>query len=175
MGGSTAVIESCNFLSNHAVNGGAMYVNQQEHVSVHSTSLLRNVASDTGGALVISDGTEVMINNITCVGNQGPNGGGCMNVGYVTLTLNNSDISENFGNNYGAGVSAGNSRIQVGAKFTNETRLLLLNANFYCKFHKIDSFSIADTTSFSTNKDSFISLVQSYIPFRKNSCNIKKY
>ena len=125
-GYSTAVIETCHFLSNHAVEGGAVYVNNPEHISVVSTSLMRNVASDTGGAIAISNGTDVTINNITCVGNQGPNGGGCVRVESVTLTLNKSDISENFANDFGAGVLASFSRIQVSVSLTNETRYVLL-------------------------------------------------
>ena len=58
-----------------------------------STSLLRNLASSTGGALSINNGTDVIINNITCIGNQGLNGGGCLVTDSVTLTLNNSNIS----------------------------------------------------------------------------------
>ena len=100
---STAVIGRCHFLSNHAVEGGAVSIDQPEHVSVHSTVLLRNVALDQGGAIGIINGTDVTINNITCVGNQGPNGGGCLYVAYVTLTLNNSDISKTIANLQGAG------------------------------------------------------------------------
>ena len=49
-GFSTTVVESSHFLSNHAVDGGALCGNDPEHVSVHNTSLLGNVASSTGGA-----------------------------------------------------------------------------------------------------------------------------
>ena len=119
---STAIIESCQFLSNYAISGWAVDVNYPKHFSVLSTFLLRNVASYMGGAISISNGANVIINNITCVGNQGQNGGGCMNVDSVTLILNNSEIRQNFANGFGAGVCAVYSRIQVCAKLTNETR-----------------------------------------------------
>ena len=131
---STAVIKDCHFMSNHAVGGGAVSINDPEHFSMHSTSLLRNVASNTGGAVSISNGTGIIINNITCIGNQGPYGGGCLEIASVTLTLNNSDISENFANIFGAGVSEANSRIQVGVGLN-----MLLNANLYSKCHTYGS------------------------------------
>ena len=112
-GYSTAVIESCHFLLNYAVSGGAFNIDGPEHVSVHDTSLLRNVASVSGGAISISNGNDIIINNITCIGNQGLNQGGCLVIDSVTLTLNNSDISKNFVNELGAGVIASHSRIQV--------------------------------------------------------------
>ena len=113
---SRAVIEYCYFLSNQAMNGqgGAMALNNLEHVSVRGTLLLRNVASDSGGAVSITNGPYVTMNNITCIGNQSPNGGGCLYIDSVTLTLNNSDISENVGLHMGAGILASDSRIQVG-------------------------------------------------------------
>ena len=126
---SAAIIESCHFLSNHAVGGGALYVSNPEHLSLHRTSLLRNVASSKGGAVSINNGADVIINNITCVDNQGLNGGGCIDVESVTLTLNNSNISENFANVFGAGVTALYSRMQVCAKLTNDTIFRLLNVN----------------------------------------------
>ena len=150
-GYSTAVIESCHFQSNHAVRGGAVGVNQPEHLSVLSTSLLRNVASD-GGAIAIGNGADVIINNITCVGNHGLDGGGCLNVDSVTLTLNNSDISENFGHDYGAGVTAVHSEIQVCAKLTNETIFMLLNANFQSNYHKCYSLFLLGIHIFSNSK-----------------------
>ena len=112
---SAAIIESCHFLSNHAVTGGAVDINSPKQVSVLSTLLLRNIASDKGGAMSISNGADVIINNITCIGNQGPSGGGCLYIDSGTLTLNNSDISENFAYTFGTGVDALYSRIQVGA------------------------------------------------------------
>ena len=129
----------------------------EKHVSVHSTSFLRNAASHTGGAISISNGNDVIINNITCVGNQG---GGCLIINYVTLTLNYSDISENIG----GGVNAGNSRIQVGAKLTNETRLFSLNANFYCKFINVAASFIPSIIIFSAKKDGFIFFVLMLFP-----------
>ena len=154
-GYSTAVIESCHFLSNHAVSGGAVSVNQPEHVSVLSTLLLRNIASETGGAISISNGTDVIINNITCVGNQGPNGGGCLYLESVTLTLKNNDISENSANQFGAGVTTQNSRIQVGISLSNETTYIRY---FYCKYHRCGSLFLPGVPIFSVMKDNFVSL-----------------
>ena len=107
---STTVIENCHFLSNNALtSGGAINLNNPEHVSMSYTSFLRNVASDTGGAISIRAGT-VTIDNIGCVGNQVPGGGGCLMIDSATLTLNNSYIGENDD----VGVYASDSRIQVG-------------------------------------------------------------
>ena len=149
-----------------------MDITNSEHVSVHSTSLLRNVASNTGGAIFISNGTVVIINNITCVGNQGLNGGGCLNIQYVTLTLNNSDISENFGHYYAAGIVVVYSRIQVGEKLTNETRFMLINVNFYCKCLKCDSLLFIWNPHFQYNQGNFlISLTQSHVL----SCKLRDF
>ena len=150
---SAAVIETCHFLSNHAVDSGAVNINNPEHVSVHSTSFLRNVASDRGGAISISNGTDLIINNITCVGNQDLNGGGCLYVAYVTLTLNNSDISENSANQFAAGVYAAYSRIQVSVELTNETRYVTSTVNIT----NVTAF-FTRCPIFSTIKDNFISL-----------------
>ena len=129
---STTVIESCHFLSNNAETGGAVDVSEPEHVSVSvlSTSFLRNVASAAGGAISISDGTDVIIDNITCIDNQSPGNGGCLVVYSAILTLTNSDISENFGRDLGAGVTITDSKIQVGAEHSYEISALLLNVNF---------------------------------------------
>ena len=129
-----------------------MSVNDPKHVSVLSTVLLSNVASSTGGAISISNGTDVIINNITCVGNQGPNGGGCLYVADVKLTLNNSDISENSANHFGAGVYVGYSRIQVGVRLTNETRYMCY---FYCKYHKCGSIFYTRCPHFQYNEGQF--------------------
>ena len=113
---STAVIASCRFLLNHAVtgSGGAVQLNNPEYVSVRDTLFLRNVASDSGGAIEISGGT-VTIDNITCIRNRVSVQGGCLDIDSVTLTLNNSEISENDVEiQYGLGVSITDSRIQVG-------------------------------------------------------------
>ena len=56
--------------------------------------------------------------------NQSPRGG-CMYIQTVILTLNNSDISENFGYDMGAGILADYSRIQVGSGFSNQGKGLL--------------------------------------------------
>ena len=113
--GSTIAIESCLFLANHALtgSGGAVDLNDPEHVSIRDTLFLRSVASGDGGAIEISGGT-VTIDNITCVGNHAAGYGGCLIIDTTTLTLNNSDISENVGQDSGDGVVALYSRIQVG-------------------------------------------------------------
>ena len=53
------------------------------------------------------------MNNITCVGNRAPQGGGCLSIESVTLTLTNSGISENIVQHAGTGIYAQHSRIQV--------------------------------------------------------------
>ena len=103
---------SCHFLLNHGTQGGAITLNNPEQAFLRDTLFLRNVASGDGGAIRIIGGTDIIINNITCVGNQAPSGG-CLNLDSVTLTLNNSEISENVAGDVGAGVFASNSRIQV--------------------------------------------------------------
>ena len=115
---STVVIESCHFLSNHALNGagGGVILNNPEYASLRDTFFLRNVASDRGGAIAIGGGT-VLIDNITCVGNRDVSGtgGGCLSTEHVTLTLTNSEISENIDEHeFGGGLSDAYSRIQVG-------------------------------------------------------------
>ena len=101
-------------MSNQAMTGGALTLNNPEHVSVGDTSLLGNLASFSGGAITINDGNNVAMNNITCIGNRSPGDGGCLYIDSVTLTLNNSDINENIGQRMGAGIFASDSRIQVG-------------------------------------------------------------
>ena len=110
-GSSTVIIEGCNFLKNHAATGGAIDVENAKHVSVKETMFLKNVASDSG-AVSIFYGNDVTIDNITCVGNHALGTGGCLTIISVTLTLSNSNISENVGK-YGVGVSTTDSRLQV--------------------------------------------------------------
>ena len=112
---ATTVITNCNFLANQAGggSGGAIILNILEHTSIKGTSFLRNVASNAGGAITISAGTNVTIDNITCIGNHAVGFGGCLNINSVILTLSNSEISENVGYELGAGVSGSYSEIQV--------------------------------------------------------------
>ena len=92
--------------------------------------MLRNVATNRGGAVAINGATNAIIDNITCVGNQSPRGG-CLFITSVVLTLIKSDISENFGHQYAAGIAADYSRIQVGSGLLNETRFVnSFNPNF---------------------------------------------
>ena len=110
---STATLQRCQFQSNNAVKGGAINLNMPNLITISSTLLLKNVASNKGGAIGINDGTNLfIITNITCVGNQAPQGG-CLDIKSVTLTLNNSVISMNSGHQLGAGIAATDSRIQV--------------------------------------------------------------
>ena len=127
MGYSTAVIEICHFLSNHADIGGAIMINDLDYLYLRGTVLMRNMASKRGGAITINGVTNALINNITCVGNRSPRGG-CLFILSVVLTITKSDISENFGHQYAAGIAADSSRIQVGPGFLNKTRVTSLNA-----------------------------------------------
>ena len=107
----------CCFMSNNALidSGGAINLNNQENTSIRNTFFLRNMASADGGAIEISGGT-VTIDNVTCIGNQVLGNGGCLDIYYVILTVNNSDISENVAEHlYGLGIRATHSRIQVGS------------------------------------------------------------
>ena len=116
-GYSTVVIESCDFLTNHALtgSGGAMNINNPEHLSVRDTLLLKNVASGDGGALEITHGINTgTVDSITCVGNRAVGDGGCLNIDSVMLTMTNSNISENIAENTAAGVNGLSSSIQVG-------------------------------------------------------------
>ena len=110
-GHSTTVIESCSFMANHAASGGALDVDNMEHISIKRTMLLKNVASENGGAIAIPDRTNGTIDNITCVGNKA-GFGGCLFINSAKLTLNNSDISENIAQD-GAAITVQYSRIQV--------------------------------------------------------------
>ena len=117
-GHSTVVIKSCQFLANHAWGGpgGALELNNQDRLSIRHTLFLRNVASADGGAVSVYGGA-ITIDNITCVGNQAVGFGGCLSITSVTLTLSNSNISQNIVEHqllYGLGVWASDSRIQVG-------------------------------------------------------------
>ena len=53
-----------------AGSGGALELDNPEHASIRDTFFLRNVASSTGGAIEIIGGTDIIIDNMTCVGNQ---------------------------------------------------------------------------------------------------------
>ena len=96
---SSLKIENTDFTNNNGTVGGAIHIedateqfNNPEYVFSNNTFFLRNVA--------LGDGTDVIIDNITCVGNRGLQGG-CLNIDSVTLTLNNSEISENVADRYG--------------------------------------------------------------------------
>ena len=123
-GGATAKIESCRFLGNHARSGGAVNFISTPHPLLKATFFFKNVASNRGGAITLNQATNAIIDNITCVSNQSPRGG-CMYIQTVILTLNNSDISENFGYDIGAGILADYSRIQVGSGLPNKGKGLL--------------------------------------------------
>ena len=110
---STATILGCHFQSNSAVRGGAMIFIHPQNISMNGTFFLRNVASYDGGAIAVNIGNDVIINYIRCVGNRGAVGG-CMSISSTTITLNNSDISENYGDPYAAGIEVMDSRMQVG-------------------------------------------------------------
>ena len=124
-GYSSAVIESCHFLSNHAGSGGALEADNVKCLSIRGTLLLKNVASSLGGAITIGDTNNVTINNITCVGNQGANGG-CLYIDTATLTLSNSEISDNVGQ-YDASVTGLDSTMQVSSVIFSLTLFTLLN------------------------------------------------
>ena len=114
---SIATIQSCQFQSNKAVRGGAMLIDHPKNISINSTFLLRSVASYDGGAITVEDGTVIM-SFIRCVGNRGAIGG-CMSIGSSIITLNNSDISENYGDRAAAAIEVTDSRMQVGALLTH--------------------------------------------------------
>ena len=96
------------------IKGGAVQHNNPEHVSMNNTLFLRSVVSGDSDTMPINGGT-VTINSIKCVGNHATRGGGCLFIDSVTLTLSDSEISENVAvHGFGAGVFASYSRIQVG-------------------------------------------------------------
>ena len=113
---SKATIEDCHFLSNKAVrdSGGAISLISSGPISMSGTLLLNNWASVEGGAVAIIEGFNVIINNITCVGNRATSGG-CLYAGFALLTLNKCYINGNSGS--GGGITAWSSRIQVGPRF----------------------------------------------------------
>ena len=110
---STATILGCHFQSNNAVRGGAMIFIHPQNMTMNATLFLRNMASYDGGAIAVNIGNDVIMNYIRCVGNRGAVGG-CMSISSTTITLNNSDISENCGDPYAAGIAVVDSRMQVG-------------------------------------------------------------
>ena len=117
---SAAVIECCHLLSNQAIHGGAVNLNNPKIVFLLETSFLRNEASNRSGAVAINDGTNVTINNITCIGNQSPRGG-CLQIQSVTLILHNSNITDNFGLQYASGIAAYDSKLQVSRSILRST------------------------------------------------------
>ena len=105
--------ENTDFINNNGSEGGAINIesgavqfNNPEYVSLNNTFSLRNVELGTG--------TDVIIDNITCVGNHATGDGGCLYINTATLTLNNSNISQNGADEYGSAIHASKSRIQVG-------------------------------------------------------------
>ena len=112
---ASAVIENCYFLANRAWSGsgGAIILHLLGQTSIRGTFFLRNEASNAGGAIAIIVGTTVIIDNITCVRNSAAGDGGCLVIYSVTLTLSNSEISENVGHGFGASVGGTNSKLQV--------------------------------------------------------------
>ena len=110
---STATIIGCHFQSNNAVTGGAIIIIHPQNMTMNGTLFLRNMASYDGGAIAVFNGNDVIMNYIRCVGNRGALGG-CMFISSTIVTLNNSDISENCGDPYAAGIKVADSRIQVG-------------------------------------------------------------
>ena len=122
---STGVIEICHFMSNRAVQGGALQADDVKFLSIRGTLLLKNVALSVGGTITIGAATNVTINNIRCVQNHAGQGV-CLSIDSVKLTLENSEISENL-RQYDASVTATNLRIQVSLGIFSLTLFTLLN------------------------------------------------
>ena len=110
-----AYIENCLFLSNRARYGGAVVLSNPRYVSLTGTVFEENIASKSGGAVgikFVNGQTNVIVDNITCIGNEASSGG-CLVVESAILTLINSSINENCGSESGAALTLKNSRMQV--------------------------------------------------------------
>ena len=110
------IINNCCFLSNSAVQGGALYFQDVSHISISGTSFIKNEASSVGGAVaLLRSDIVVNIDNITCIANQARQGG-CLYMTSTTLVLKNSDIKQNLVDDYGAAVVMNGPLLQVSDK-----------------------------------------------------------
>ena len=118
---SSITTENCRFLSNKAVDGGAVHVTSSSYSFVNNTILVKNIASQYGGALALEYDTEigsdpmrsVTFENITCISNQAISGG-CIFIASAVLILKSSRVAHNHVSVCGAGIDIKDSRMQVG-------------------------------------------------------------
>ena len=111
--GSGVVLENCRFLSNKAMLGGGLSLAHLSYISTSGTVFFRNEASTLGGAVfLLSSDANYIFDNITCVANRGPSGGGCFFVNSSIFTSSNSDIKQN-GAGSGKDLFIAASRMQV--------------------------------------------------------------
>ena len=94
-------IESCTFVGNVAIDGGAIYSNADINDSllfVFNSTFSGNTASHGGGAITNSVGV-VLLDSVTIVGNNALAGGGVFSpkTGSAVTVVRNSIIAGNFG------------------------------------------------------------------------------
>ena len=110
------MMKNCHFFSNKAVDGGAMYLTNSNYSYVSGATFLKNMASQGGGAVHLTDSiNSVIFENITCLGNRAAIRGGCLATEAAMLVMKSSNVTHNHPSLYGTGILVQNSMIQVGA------------------------------------------------------------
>lgn len=94
-----------------AENGGAVFVDQSSSLSLTSSKIAFNHASDNGGGIYVAVGgslsaeTSIMSNNFANVSTTPNGGGGGIYLGGSIISLNNSSISHNRAYGMGGGLN----------------------------------------------------------------------
>ena len=118
---SSLKIENTHFTNNNSSDGGAICVKSSSNMQAKMCSFRENFTKQSGWAIKLKDYSTSVIESCCFLANHADNHpagyGGCLDIVSVTLTFNNSQISENIGQTDGAGVTGLNSRIQVGFLF----------------------------------------------------------
>ena len=123
---SSIVIANCHFLSNKAMDGGAVHLHHPIYSFISDTTFLKNMASQEGGAVkhyttfTTDPRRSVIFENITCIRNQAMYGG-CLCILSAVLILKSSIVMHNHASSRGAAIGVQDSRIQVGSSFKQFT------------------------------------------------------
>ena len=97
------IINNTKFIGNKAIDGGAIYVNEGNNLTIENSEFLKNSASDKGGAICWDNGINGVIINSCFENNTAASGGAILNNGTInvkhitfknnTATDGNSDIA----------------------------------------------------------------------------------
>ncbi len=94
--GSKVIIKGCNFITNKAKQGGAVYVIRGCTVNIENCLIEQNTSSDNGGGLYFTGSSNITVNNCEVTKNIATeDGGGAYCTGSSNIKFINCDITSN--------------------------------------------------------------------------------